>query len=58
MAILQPFLHQLHENLSQNWGPDDHFEVLIVSKYKLDQKLQHNIGWNVIFMPENASFQW
>jgi hypothetical protein len=28
-----PFFCQLHENCSQNWGSDNHFEVLSVSKF-------------------------
>ena len=35
------FFCQLHEYLSQNLGADVHFEVLNVSKFYLDKKVQH-----------------
>ena len=35
------FFCQLHEYLSQNLGSDVHFEVLNLSKFQLDQKVQH-----------------
>ena len=44
LAILQSFLAifcQLHEYFPQNLGADVHFGVLNVSKFKLDQNLQH-----------------
>ena len=34
-----PFFCQLHNQLSQNWGSDSHFEVLNQSKSQLVQKL-------------------
>jgi hypothetical protein len=61
MAIFWPFViifWQLHRYISQNWDSDGYFEVLSVSKSKLDQKLWH-YNWlkYFFFMPENASFQ-
>ena len=41
VANLRPFLAifgQLHRFLSQNWGSDGHFEVLNISKSKLDKR--------------------
>ena len=35
------FFCQLHEYLSQNLGFDVHFDVLNVSKFQSDQKIQH-----------------
>ena len=47
VANLRPFLAifgQLHRCLSQNWGLNGHFEVLNVSRFKLDQKTWYIIG--------------
>ena len=35
------FFCQLHEYFSQNLGFDIHFDVLNVSKFQSDQKIQH-----------------
>ena len=43
------FLCLLHENLSQNWDSDGHFEVLGASKSWLDQKLQHKVSQKHFF---------
>ena len=40
-----PFFCQLHICLSQNWGSDDHFEVLNVSRFELDQRILYIIGY-------------
>ena len=44
-----PFFCQLNINLSQIWGSDGHFEILSVSRYKLDQKLCHDISRKLLF---------
>ena len=57
MTIFWPFwsfFHQLHWNLSQNWGPNGHFEVLSMFWLQLDQDLTHKIGKT---FTKNASFQ-
>ena len=59
MAILRPFLAifcQLYEYLSQNWGSDDHFEVLEGPKSYLVQKLWHKM--QIFPFPDLANSKW